>query len=387
MLLSDTGLVGMHEELLLNIVSPEGITLSAYFPAENLIEDIKNRAVSYFYSNEETGPGRFKIVRVSDATTLHDFLTISQEELSTEEELLLVERRTPDAGMLWDLGSVRAPPPGVIAAATATLPLSQNTVRQPDLQSLLSTNDLSFELKKILISLIEAGARLAAAGRNYETTLTQLRAALDDYKRNPQRGTQVITPEYIASRRDISNDQETHKIQNELNRGKAKEDDKYKRAEYLGYFLEKFRNWRVKVTTPPNTEVIEALNELGFSRNEAEEALKLTGCSVPAAAAWLIGERGASIFELMNGLPEGIILQKVLSEPQIQRGLLNTRMLLAFIAMVGQTGNANLWLNSPHGSSLLSHISRTYHSEKYCLAVNQFSDTNSDHSVPSTSRR
>lgn len=68
------------------------------------------------------------------------------------------------------------------------------------------------------------------------------------------------------------------------------------------------------------------------------------------------GERGSSVFELVDGLPDGVILQTLLKQPQIQRGLLNTRMLMAFIAMVGQTGSASLWLSSPHGSPLLSQV-------------------------------
>lgn len=120
---------------------------------------------------------------------------------------------------------------------------------------------------------------------------------------------------------------------------------------------------------------------------EVDSALRSTGCNVPAAASWLVGERGSIVFELINGLPEGLILQTLLKQLQIQRGLLNTRMLIAFIAMVGQTGSASLWLNSPHGSPLLSQISRTYHSEKYCLAVNQFSLRQEQGSKPSTSRQ
>ncbi|XP_063836771.1 ubiquitin-associated domain-containing protein 1-like [Ostrinia nubilalis] len=165
----------------------------------------------------------------------------------------------------------------------------------------------------------------------------------------------------------------------------------FKRAEHLQRFLKKFRAWRMKIAEPPNPDAVTALKDLGFSLTDADQALRQTGCNVPAAASWLIGERGSSIFELINGLPDGLILQTLLKQPQIQRGLLNTRMLIAFIAMVGQTGSASLWLNSPHGSPLLSQISRTYHSEKYCLTVNQFSEERRERtrsaSMPSTSRQ
>ncbi|XP_068625763.1 ubiquitin-associated domain-containing protein 1 [Battus philenor] len=283
-----------------------------------------------------------------------------------QEELLLVERRVPEAGALWDLGAVRAPQQNAIVAATASLPPPQTTMRQPNLQSLLSTNELTYELRKILISLIEAGARLAAAGRNYELTLAQLSAALDEPQRKQEVDTQVITPEQIAARFNIQTE--------EIRPSTSETDGAFKRAAHLQRFLEKFRAWRSKIAEPPNPEAIAALNDLGFTSEEADEALRCTGCNVPAAASWLIGERGSSIFELVNGLPDGLILQTLLKQPQIQRGLLNTRMIIAFIAMVGQSGSASLWLNSPHGSPLLSQISRTYHSEKYCLAVNQFSD-------------
>ncbi|XP_045505745.1 ubiquitin-associated domain-containing protein 1 [Colias croceus] len=378
MLVSDTGLSGQND-VFVKIVSPEGQVFSAFFPDDTLIEEVKNRSIDYFYPNGENSSSRFKIVRVSDTTTLHDFLTISQEQVSMFDELLLIERRTPDAGALWDLGSVRAPQPSAIVAATASLPSPQNAVRQPNLQSLLSTNELSFELRKILISLIEAGARLAAAGRNYELTLAQLSAALDEPQRNQQFTVQVITPEEIAARLNATEE-------NTASVSSTSGDDSYKRAEHLQRFLEKFRVWRAKIIEPPNPEALVTLKNLGFSLEDSEAALRYTGSNVPAAASWLIGERGSSVFELINGLPDGYILETLLKQPQIQRGLLNTRMLIAFIAMVGQTGSASLWLNSPHGSPLLSQISRTYHSEKYCLAVNQFSEEKREQ-TPSTSRQ
>ncbi|XP_046975352.1 ubiquitin-associated domain-containing protein 1 [Vanessa cardui] len=378
MLVSDSAMTG-SSDIFVKVVSPEGQMFTTYFPEDTLIEEVKNRAIDYFYPTGENGTGRYKIVRVCDTTTLHDFLTLGQEQIAMYEELLLIERRVPEAGTLWDLGAVRAPQSGAIMAATASLPTPQNTVRQPNLQSLLSTNELSYELRKILISLVEAGARLAAAGRNYELTLAQLSAALDEPLRNQQIVVQVITPEEIAARLNVP---ETDGASTAPVVG----DELYKRAEYLRRFLEKFRLWRSRIMEPPNPESIAALKDLGFSDEDADLALRTTGSNIPAAASWLIGERGSSVFELINGLPDGSILQTLLKQPQIQRGLLNTRMLIAFIAMVGQTGNASLWLNSPHGSPLLSQISRTYHSEKYCYAVNQFSERQ-EASKPSTSKQ
>lgn len=383
MLVSDYGVNGSNE-ILIKIVSPEGQVFTAYFAEDTLVEEVKNRALDFFYPSGETGSSRFKIVRVFDTATLHDFLTLSQEQVMMQEELLLVERRLPEAGTLWDLGAVRAPQSSTIAAATASLPSPQNPVRQPNLQSLLSTNELSFELRKILISLIEAGARLAASGRNYEMTLAQLSAALEEPRRQTQLIIQVITPEDIAARL------QAQQSESEVSTTAQTEGEEiFKRAEHLQRFLDKFRAWRTKIADPPSPESIAALKDLGFTQEDADKALRNTGCNVPAAASWLIGERGSSIFELVNGLPDGMILQTLLKQPQIQRGLLNTRMLIAFIAMVGQTGSASLWLNSPHGSPLLSQISRTYHSEKYCLAVNQFSEERRDQppSNPSTSRQ
>ncbi|KAG7298625.1 hypothetical protein JYU34_018278 [Plutella xylostella] len=374
--------------VVLRIVSPEGQTFVSYFPEDMLIEEIKNRAIDFFYPGGENGATRFKIVRVSDTTTLHDFLTLSQEDLGMQEELLLVERRSPEAGALWDLGAVRAPQASAIAAATASLPTPQSTVPQPNLQSLLSTNELSFELRKILISLIEAGARLAASSRNYENSLAQLTAALDETRQQRPAVIEVVTPEHIASRTQGVEEEPVVESAPEPPTDPGQEC--FRRAEHLQRFLEKFREWRIRIAEPPTAEALAALKDLGFKDEEADQALRVTGSNVPAAASWLIGERGSSIFELVNGLPDGAILQTLLKQPQIQRGLLNTRMLTAFIAMVGQTGSASLWLNSPHGSPLLSQISRTYHSEKYCMAVNQFSEAMTQQvppTAPSTSRQ
>lgn len=385
MLVPEAGVASCNE-ILIKVISPEGVTFMAYFSEDTLIEEVKNRAIDYFYPTGETGSSRYKIIRVCDTTTLHDFLTISQEQVSMQEELLLVERRLPEAGTLWDLGQVRAPHLATIAAATASLPSPQNPIRQPNLQSLLSTNELSYELRKILISLIEAGARLAASGRNYEMTLAQLSAALEEPRKAQPSVIQVITQEELAARMAAEMQNTGEELSDE---DKNDGNEVYRRAEHLRRFLEKFLAWRIKIAEPPTAEALDALKDLGFSSEDADMALRHTGCNVPAAASYLIGERGSSIFELVNGLPDGLIMQTLLKQPQIQRGLLNTRMLIAFIAMVGQTGSASLWLNSPHGSPLLSQISRTYHSEKYCLAVNQFSEVRptQSSSTPSTSRQ
>ncbi|KAJ2938904.1 hypothetical protein O0L34_g17715 [Tuta absoluta] len=392
MLVPDSG-VNSPTEILIKILSPEGQIFTSYFSEETLIEEVKNRAIDFFYPNGESGSSRYKIVRVYDMTTLHDVLSIGQEQVESQEELLLVERRTPDAGALWDLGAVRAPVQGTIAAVTASLPTPSNAIRQPNLQSLLSTNELSHELRKILISLIEAGARLAAGGRNYENTLAQLSAALDEpIQRVQPPVTEVITPEDIAAKIARRTADETPDSTSTATRDEGMGNE-FRRAEHLQRFLEKFKAWRIKIADPPSPDALSTLRDLGFSQEQADKALRTTGSNVPAAASWLIGERGSSIYELVDGLPDGLILQTLLKQPQIQRGLLNTRMLIAFIAMVGQTGSATLWLNSPHGSPLLSQISRTYHSEKYCLAVNQFSEessrvqnTRQQATTPSTSR-
>ncbi|XP_041988969.1 ubiquitin-associated domain-containing protein 1 [Aricia agestis] len=361
MLLSDT-LGGTS--IALKVVSPEGQAYTGSYPDDTQLEHVKNEAIQFFYPNGEAGAATFKLVRVSDMSTAHDFLTLAQEQVESNEELLLIERRTPEAGTLWDLGSVRAPQHSAIAAATSSLPTPRQAPIQPDLQTLLSTNELTFELRKILISLIEVGARLAAAGRNYELTLAQLTAALDEPPAAPVTDTQVITPEDIAT---PSNDSSPASPEPSVSG-----DEMFRRADRLQKFLDKFRAWRARVIEPPKPENVSPLKDLGYSEADTSEALRVTGSNVPAAAAYLMGERGSSVFEIVDGLPDREILQKLLEKPQIQRGLLNTRMLIAFIGMVGRKGSAALWLNSPHGSPLLTQISRTYHAEKYCLAVNQF---------------
>ncbi|XP_061725864.1 uncharacterized protein LOC133531574 [Cydia pomonella] len=163
-----------------------------------------HRAIEHFYRGE-AGAARYKLVRVCDSSTLHDFLTLAQQQLQPQEELLLVELRVPMAGAL-DLGAVRAPAPAAVAAATAALPPPRHLPRQPNLQALLSTNELSHELRKILISLVEAGARLAAAGPHYERALGELRAALQPPRPATRPVVEVITPEEIARR--IAEEQE-----------------------------------------------------------------------------------------------------------------------------------------------------------------------------------
>ncbi|XP_063391027.1 uncharacterized protein LOC134676566 [Cydia fagiglandana] len=373
MLVPEAGATG---ELVLKVIGPEGQALVAYYPEDTLVEELKNRAIEHFYRGE-AGAARYKLVRVCDSSTLHDFLTLAQQQLQPQEELLLVELRVPMAGAL-DLGAVRAPAPAAVAAATAALPPPRHQPRQPNLQALLSTNELSHELRKILISLVEAGARLAAGGPHYERALAELRAALQPPRPATRPVVEVITPEDIAQR--IAEEQEAPRTPPPVGGS-----DAFRRAEHLQRFLEEFRAWRVSCAPAAGAEALAALRELGWAGAAAERALRATGGAPPAAAAWLLGERGASVCELVDGLPDGAVLQALLKQPQIQRGLLNTRMLVAFIGMVGPANSAALWLASPRGSPLLSQISRTYHSEKYCLAVNQFSEEHNTRPCPGCS--
>lgn len=88
MLVPDSGLAG-GSELLIKIVSPEGQTFTAYFPEDTLIEEVKNKAIDYFYPTGESGASRYKIVRVFDTSTLHDFLTLAQEQVSMQVRFIL----------------------------------------------------------------------------------------------------------------------------------------------------------------------------------------------------------------------------------------------------------------------------------------------------------
>nr|CAD7395829.1 unnamed protein product [Timema poppensis] len=86
---------------------------------------------------------------------------------------------------------------------------------------------------------------------------------------------------------------------------------------------------------------------------------------------WLLGERRPSLEDMDVGLdPQGAIYKAIMANPTIQLSLNNPKILLAFLSMLENPSCANMWINDPDASPILSQIFKTYHAEKHALQMN-----------------
>jgi UBA-like domain/UBA/TS-N domain/STI1/HOP, DP domain len=123
----------------------------------------------------------------------------------------------------------------------------------------------------------------------------------------------------------------------------------------------------------PDDALREQLVQMGFPENEVVDALRHTGNNLEAASAWLIGDRdsaraameeaegtpaaapgagpGMAAAEAMMNAPggsfEGRLIQALISNPTIQQGLSNPRVLQAVQAIMQDPGSALQYVGDP----------------------------------------
>uniref|UniRef100_T1H4U4 UBA domain-containing protein n=1 Tax=Megaselia scalaris TaxID=36166 RepID=T1H4U4_MEGSC len=124
---------------------------------------------------------------------------------------------------------------------------------------------------------------------------------------------------------------------------------------------------------PPQPETIQSLVEMGFDEENILSALKATRNNKAAAAEWLCGNRSGSLVELREGLSQDSpILQSILELPQVQIGLSNTKMFLAFLSILENENTLRIWGGDSDTTSVITHILQKYHEEKHVIGINQF---------------
>ncbi|CAG2053643.1 unnamed protein product, partial [Timema podura] len=134
--------------------------------------------------------------------------------------------------------------------------------------------------------------------------------------------------------------------------------------------LESFRAFK-RSDFKPNEKALKNLVEMGFSEQDVKDALHITGNNQSSACEWLLGERRPSLEDMDVGLdPQGAIYKAIMANPTIQLSLNNPKILLAFLSMLENPSCANMWINDPDASPILSQIFKTYHAEKHALQMN-----------------
>ncbi|XP_067001882.2 ubiquitin-associated domain-containing protein 1 [Anabrus simplex] len=418
MFVSDSNIFS-SENVKLSVISSEGGVWNVDAAPDFTVDKLKTMALCHFYNPVESAKvsANYRLVLVSERRSLVNDNSVFQEGLKSNDELLLVERRKPPPREPFTEESLRGPSEDEIKAATCNLE-SKNTVKiHPPLEC---SADFQSEIRKILISLVEASARILTATPNAEEVFEHIRERLES-KSKPQPDPQAVKelidmgfPEHVAAKALLLNssnqrqaldwllehgneidavpDDEEMSLNGESSGGqagssKSSEQDYQKGSkkstptmtQTVAKLLDSFRAYK-RQEFKPNPKALENLMEMGFAEEEIIDALRITGNNQASACEWLLGERRPSLEDLDNGLdPEGPIYKAIMANPAIQLSLTSPKMLFAFLSMLENPGSANMWINDPDASPVLSQIFKTYHAEKHAQQINRLMEQQQQH--------
>ncbi|XP_053997726.1 ubiquitin-associated domain-containing protein 1 isoform X3 [Hylaeus anthracinus] len=410
------------------VISLEGNITNIKAKPDFTIEIIKTAAVNYFYSHDKTKLQlQFRLVHSSKFKQLVDDRNINDEEISENDTLLLVEIRPVPVKENMLEETLKGPNEEAILQVTSNLRIC-NPPRPMSYSDCCV--ELQSELRKILISLVKASAKIlmysSETQRLYEilqekfkakckptidqntvktlmemgyshkkvlkalclrkSNITEALTWLIDHQNDPDddddndEDLDLLTIErdtdkYVA---DPSSSTSARKKSLkdtciELFKGESqslKKDGNL--VSIVDLLLEIFRRYK-KMDFKPDSKAVQLLLEMGFEETSIIDALKITGNDQTNACEWLLGERRRSLQDLGEGLdPESPIYKAIMNSPRVQLSLTNPRMLLVYLSILETPTSTDVWINDPEVSPVLYRIIRTYYTEKHAIHMNRY---------------
>ncbi|TGZ51700.1 Ubiquitin-associated domain-containing protein 1 [Temnothorax longispinosus] len=394
------------ENFSINVISIEGNVLDVTVKPNFTVENIKKIAVVHFYGQDTTKPiSRYRLVHSSKFKQLADENYVDDEDINEYDELLLVEIRSTTIQENLSDEALKGPNLEAIARATSDLPNLQNAPKP--VPSTECPADFQNEIRKILITLVEASAKILMyspdAEKLYDVIKEKLEARckpINDPKvvktliemgyphkkvlkaLRLRKSNMTEALEWLIEHQDDSDDEDddflsvdtmtdTNIASPSFSMGAkkkslkdaclelfetGKQDQKEKNLIHIvELLLQSFRQYK-KMEFKPNKRAMRSLVEMGFEEKN-----------------WLLGERRRSLQDLDEGLePDGLIYKAIMANPHIQLSLTKPKMLLAYLSMIETPASANVWINDPEISPVLSQISKTYHTEKHAIHMNRY---------------
>ncbi|XP_063866548.1 ubiquitin-associated domain-containing protein 1-like isoform X2 [Scylla paramamosain] len=417
----------LSHNLKLVVLNSEGRDYSLEVPTDMTVEQVKKMAVGHFFNPLEAvggddrtsadgcktgGGGRsYRLVLVREARPLMEANSIQLEQLLDNDELLLVERReAPPANELVLETTADAPTLAQITAVTAQLP-KRNYIHDTDAGQYSDDT----ELRRILVTMIEASVRLISANPDSEEIFSQILDKLErrhrpHVDRNALRQlTEMGFPEAKATkalqiRRNVMEAMEWL-----LERGSLEEVDgdcifggaknaagdttssstttgtttattttassstspthnpvhndvpQDPAQKVLKTFLQYRKKW-----FQPNPQALQELKGMGFGEEEAINALRVSGNKKEVACDILLGSQ--SVMTDDQGLDrDSPIISAILSSPVIQLALPKPKTLLALMMWYDSPTHPSMWLSDPDTHPFVSQVIRIYHAEKHSL--------------------
>uniref|UniRef100_A0A0N7ZB13 UBA domain-containing protein n=1 Tax=Scylla olivacea TaxID=85551 RepID=A0A0N7ZB13_SCYOL len=419
----------LSHNLKLVVLNSEGRDYSLEVPTDMTVEQVKKMAVGHFFNPLEAvggddrtsadgcktgGGGRsYRLVLVREARPLMEANSIQLEQLLDNDELLLVERReAPPASESVLETTAEAPTLAQITAVTAQLP-KRNYIHDTDAGQY--SDDFQTELRRILVTMIEASVRLISANPDSEEIFSQILDKLErrhrpHVDRNALRQlTEMGFPEAKATkalqiRRNVMEAMEwllergsLEEVESDCIFGGAKNaaGDATSSSTTTGTttattttassstspthnpvhndvpqdpaqkVLKTFLQYRKK-WFQPNPQALQELKGMGFGEEDAINALRVSGNKKEVACDVLLGSQ--SVMTDDQGLDrDSPIISAILSSPVIQLALPKPKTLLALMMWYDSPTHPSMWLSDPDTHPFVSQVIRIYHAEKHSL--------------------
>ncbi|KAK4315357.1 hypothetical protein Pmani_013411 [Petrolisthes manimaculis] len=395
--------------LKLVVVNNEGQDFSLEVPPDMTVERVKKMALGHFYDpavatgGDERGSGEggktggertYRLVLVREARSLNETNSLHLEQLLDYDELLLVKRRP--APQLTESPAQVTPPPTLEQILDFTTNLVPRNTERPQ-QHPQQPVDFQIEFRRILVTMIEASVRLISADPDSEDVFNHILEKLErrhkpqvdrnslkqltdmgfaetkatkalQVKRNVREAAEWLLEQnsqedgggddYLLRCVGGEGDSSTTTDNSHIPTTSNTHQDPAERV--LNTFLQYRKKW-----FQPNPQALGQLTSMGFSEQQAIDALRATGNKLLVASNLLLN--GMAVQDTKGLERDSPIISAILASPVIQLALPKPKTLLALMMLYESPNNANMWLSDPDTHPVVSQVIRIYHAEKHSL--------------------
>ncbi|XP_029054167.2 ubiquitin-associated domain-containing protein 1 isoform X3 [Osmia bicornis bicornis] len=370
-----------------NVISLEGNVTDVAVNSDFTIEKIKIIVIKHFYGHDAAKTSsQFRLINLSKFKQLTDRCSVNDEEINEHDELILTKIRPVSKENLSE-DTLKGPSEEVILQATNDLPIFNP---HQHVSSIYCSVDFQNEIRKILITLVKASAKILTYSSKVNKFCEILKEKLE-IKCKPTIDPNIVKVlmemgyshqrvikalclrksnisealEWLIEHQDDSDDDNDNNDDNDLSILTERDNDNVVAGSSLS------DNTKRRSLKEVCIELFKG--EMGFDEKGIINALKVTGNNQINACEWLLGERRHSLQDLNEGFDsESPIFKAIMSNSHIQLSLTNPKMLLVYLSILETPVSINMWLSDPEVSPILNQIIKTYHAEKHAIHINQY---------------
>ena len=341
-----------------------------------LIEKVKEAAIKQLFENEGSSNfGQFRLILVKDIPRLlSDDKTIKQEQLEDGNSAILLKSRSKQVSSLVKDGVVShdGPTQSAINRATEGLPDFTNVSDKSKTQGsdLSSPSQVEQTFRKVLLALLDLSYKFM------------------HFDQADQMAPSEIDPTPLKELTDMGFSEQLAKkalLENNMNKNMAMEwllthstdpassqTDEPMETSSTKHVIRKRVKTRSRAFVP-NPAHLEVLLDMGFSKEQSIQALRINGNNPNTACEWLLSDHkdlqdtSDDIDEPLS--PDTELYKALVSNPTIHIGLHDKKVLEALEDMVENPWRRNNWAYESAVGNVLLQILKLYN--KYSTTATQ----------------